>query len=214
LYPIYFTIKTAFTNYGTGHIFTRQESLEKILYDPNYTYVVDKKPINFKIFTTYDNFKPTEDFVLLFNINNETFIGTVPVPVKQRGREILLREGKLYKLSTSKININGNVYEFIPEPSFSKIEKIISTNKIYKPLYSLNDNNLEKSSYYFTLLIQKFLANAEYITPEGKIISVKVDEDGKWKFFTIERLYRLTYEDVEENGQKDYKNGNYKHKNK
>jgi maltose/maltodextrin transport system permease protein len=201
LYPIYFTIKVAFTNYGTGHIFTRQEALERILYDPNYTYVVDKKPINFKVFAVYKDFKPTDDFVILFDINNEIYIGTIPVPVRQRGREIFLREGKLYKLSASRIDINGNVYEFIPETSFSKIEKIITTNKVYEPLYSLNDNNLEKNSYYFTLLIQKFLSTAEYITPEGKIIGVKIDEDGRWKFFTIERLYRLTYENGIENGK-------------
>ncbi|MCX7845740.1 MAG: DUF4896 domain-containing protein, partial [Dictyoglomaceae bacterium] len=34
LYPIYFTIKTAFTNFGTGHIFTREEAIERLLYDP------------------------------------------------------------------------------------------------------------------------------------------------------------------------------------
>jgi len=33
LYPMYYTFRTAFTNYGTGHLFTRQQSIQKLLSD-------------------------------------------------------------------------------------------------------------------------------------------------------------------------------------
>ncbi|MGB4644381.1 MAG: DUF4896 domain-containing protein, partial [Dictyoglomaceae bacterium] len=73
LYPIYFTIKTAFTNYGTGHIFTRQEALERLLYDPNYTYVVNDKPVNFKVFSVFEDSKPTDDFLIVFDIDGKLY---------------------------------------------------------------------------------------------------------------------------------------------
>lgn len=204
IYPIYFTIKTAFTNYGTGHIFTRQEALERLLYDPNYTYVVEKEPLYFKIFSVYQDSKPTEDFLILFKIGNDLYLGGIPTPSIQKGREILLREGKLFKVFGQKAMIDKISYEFYP--SLDKIEQIVSSNgRIYKPLYSVDDQELGKNLYYFILLIQKYLANSEYIEPDsGKILGLKVDDDGRWKFFFVNRLYRLSYEEIKE-GEKSYK---------
>ncbi|MFN3698935.1 MAG: DUF4896 domain-containing protein, partial [Dictyoglomus sp.] len=204
IYPIYFTIKTAFTNYGTGHIFTRQEALERLLYDPNYTYVIEEKPIPFEVFSVYQDSKPTEEFLILFRINNDLYLGSVPTPSIQKGREVLLREGKIFKISSSRFTINDIAYEFYPSPA--KAEQIIASNgKIYKPLYSLESKDLDKNLYYFVLLIQRYLINTEYVDLEtGRIIGLKVDKDGRWKFFFVDRLYRLSYEEVKE-GEKVYK---------
>ncbi|MGC8814042.1 DUF4896 domain-containing protein [Dictyoglomus sp.] len=203
IYPIYFTIKTAFTNYGTGHIFTREEAVERLLYDPNYTYVIEKNPIDFKIFTVYENLKPTEDFLILFKINGENYLGKTPIPTIRKGTEVLLREGRLFKANSSKIKIDSIVYEF--QPSLENAEKIILDNKVYRLMYSSESSDLEKNTYYFVLLVQKYLSNTEYLDQErGRIIGIKVDTDGKWKFFFINRLYRLSFEDVRE-GDKFYR---------
>jgi len=203
LYPIYFTIKTAFTNYGTGHIFTRQEALERLLYDPNYTYVVNDKPVNFKVFSVFEDSKPTDDFLIVFDIDGKLYIGGIPLPTKQRGREVLLREGKLSQIDSEEVNLEGKIFKIEPFPASVKdINRIVSPDKIYAPLYALEDSDLEKNTYYFTLLIQRYLVNTEYLDPNSsKVLRVRIDTDGGWKFFFVERLYRLTYREIQGNGK-------------
>ncbi len=203
VYPICFTIKTAFTNYGTGHIFTRQEAVERLLYDPNYTYAESEEAIGFKVFSVFEDSKPTDDFILLFDINGELYLGDVPSPSKQRGKEILLREGKTYKVTSEEVNVDGKVFKLSPFPeSLENINMIVSADKEYKSLYALDDPALQKNTYHFIMLVQKYLANAEYLNQDqGKIIGIRVDTDGKWKFFFVERLYRLAYREIEEDGK-------------
>ncbi|NLY05649.1 MAG: ABC transporter permease subunit [Candidatus Atribacteria bacterium] len=203
VYPICFTIKTAFTNYGTGHIFTRQEAVERLLYDPNYTYTESEEAIGFKVFSVFEDSKPTDDFILLFDINGELYLGDVPSPSKQRGKEILLREGKTYKVTSEEVSVDGKVFKLSPFPeSLENINMIVSADKEYKSLYALDDPALQKNTYHFIMLVQKYLANAEYLNQDqGKIIGIRVDTDGKWKFFFVERLYRLAYREIEEDGK-------------
>lgn len=203
VYPICFTIKTAFTNYGTGHIFTRQEAVERLLYDPNYTYAESEEAIGFKVFSVFEDSKPTDDFILLFDINGELYLGDVPSPSKQRGKEILLREGKTYKVTSEEVSVDGKVFKLSPFPeSLENINMIVSADKEYKSLYALDDPALQKNAYHFIMLVQKYLANAEYLNQDqGKIIGIRVDTDGKWKFFFVERLYRLAYREIEEDGK-------------
>ncbi len=203
VYPICFTIKTAFTNYGTGHIFTRQEAVERLLYDPNYTYAESEEAIGFKVFSVFEDSKPTDDFILLFDINGELYLGDVPSPSKQRGKEILLREGKTYKVTSEEVGVDGKVFKLSPFPeSLENINMIVSADKEYKSLYALDDPALQKNTYHFIMLVQKYLANAEYLNQDqGKIIGIRVDTDGKWKFFFVERLYRLAYREIEEDGK-------------
>ncbi len=203
LYPIYFTIKTAFTNFGTGHIFTKEEAIERLLYDPNYTYILEEKPIKFKIFSVFKDQQPTDDFLIIFEIDKKYYVGGVPLPSKQRGREILLREERLVKIEDKNFKLNGRFFEISPYPfNLSNIDLISTSDKVYKSLYMLEDPELEKNLSFFTLIIQKYLIQTEYIEGEtGKILGVKVDNDGRWKFFFIDRLYRLSYEDIREDGK-------------
>ena len=195
LYPIYFTIKTAFTNYGTGHILTREETFERLLYDPNFTYVLEEKPVRFKIFVVYKDGLPTEDFMLILKINGKLYISGIPIPTKRRGREILLRESKLVLIDSSKIKIDGKIVEIYPwTSSLENIEMISTLDKTYKPLYMLDNPELEKNSYFFSLLMQKYLIQSEFLKPEDETTyGFKIDKDGRWKVFPIDRLYRLTY---------------------
>ncbi len=203
LYPIYFTIKTAFTNFGTGHIFTKEETIERLLYDPNYTYILEEKPIKFKIFSVFKDSQPQDDFLIIFEIDKKYYVAGIPHPSKQRGREVLLREGKLVRIEDKNFKLNGRSFEVSPYPFIlSNIDLISTSDKVYKSVYMLEDPELEKNFSFFTLIIQKYLIQTEYIEPEtGKILGVKVDSDGRWKFFFIDRLYRLSYEDIRENGK-------------
>lgn len=203
LYPIYFTIKTAFTNFGTGHIFTKQEAIEKLLYDPNYTYILEEKPIKFKVFSVFKDSPSTDDFLIIFEIDKRYYVGGIPSPTKQRGREVLLKEGKIVKIESKIFNLDGKFFEISPYPfNINNIDLISTSNKVYKPTYMLDDPNLEKNFSFFTMIIQKYLIQTEYIEPEmGRILGIKIDEDGRWKFFFIDRLYRLSYEDIKENGK-------------
>ncbi len=203
VYPICFTIKTAFTNYGTGHIFTRQEAVERLLYDPNYTYVESEEEIDFKVFSVFEDSKPTDEFILLFDISGELYIGGMPSPSKQRGKEILLREGKTYKVTSEEVNADGKIFKLSPFPeSLENIKVITSADKEYEPLYAPDDPALQKNVYHFIMLVQKYLVNTEYLNQgQGKIIGIKVAADGKWKFFFVERLYRLAYREIEEDGK-------------
>ena len=202
VYPICFTIKTAFTNYGTGHIFTRQEAVERLLYDPNYTYAESEEAIGFKVFSVFEDSKPTDDFILLFDINGELYLGDVPSPLNREVKKSF-KEGKTYKVTSEEVSVDGKVFKLSPLPeSLENINMIVSADKEYKSLYALDDPALQKNTYHFIMLVQKYLANAEYLNQDqGKIIGIRVDTDGKWKFFFVERLYRLAYREIEEDGK-------------
>ncbi len=68
IYPIYYTIDTSFTNYGTGHLFTRTNAIDTLLTDPVYYFEPENpKTYDFKVFVRYDEeYKPTEDFYYFY----------------------------------------------------------------------------------------------------------------------------------------------------
>ncbi|MGB4645004.1 MAG: ABC transporter permease subunit, partial [Dictyoglomaceae bacterium] len=138
-----------------------------------------------------------------FDIDGKLYIGGIPLPTKQRGREVLLREGKLSQIDSEEVNLEGKIFKIEPFPASVKdINRIVSPDKIYAPLYALEDSDLEKNTYYFTLLIQRYLVNTEYLDPNSsKVLRVRIDTDGGWKFFFVERLYRLTYREIQGNGK-------------
>jgi maltose/maltodextrin transport system permease protein len=71
LYPMYYTFRTAFTNYGTGHLFTRQQSIQKLLSD--YFYIPESpEEFEFSIFIELDNYNPTDRFITLLICRSTT----------------------------------------------------------------------------------------------------------------------------------------------
>jgi len=203
LYPIYFTFKIAFTNYGTGHFMTKQDAIERLLYDPNFSYVIDENPVSYKVFVVYNGLSPTDDFVILFKINNELFLGEKPIPKKTRGQEVLLSQFDLFKIDNESISLNGKNYQIIPwENDLEKINLIIINNKSYKSFYSPDNDLLAINAPYFkTRIAQNYFSHAEYITPDGSKYALKIASDGKWRFMKIQRLYRLSYKEIYENGK-------------
>ncbi len=184
IYPIYFTIKTAFTNYGTGHVMTRQEAVERLIYDPNYIYTTESTPSwNYSVYTSKG------DFVILFRKENERLIAFPPKPAVKRGREILLRRGKLEK---------------VPFIAFPKEDPRYLTieGKTYRKFYDPDDKTTYVNAGKFGAdIVQNYLYRSEFITPDGEKIAIRIAKDGKWRFFRFERLYRISFEQDELGGK-------------
>lgn len=204
LYPIYFTVKVAFTNYGTGHYMPRQEAIERLLYDPNYTYVIEEKSnSDYKIFVVYDGITPTQDFIILFKLDEKLYLAEKPEPIRRKGREVLLSESVLYPISDEQVQVYDRTYQLIPWTGQLQDVKIITTeNRTYKAFYSPNDQFLQVNSPYFkSKIAQSYLYRADFVDFEGKRYALRVTSGGEWQFLRIERLYRLGYDESFENGK-------------
>ncbi|MDM7320413.1 MAG: DUF4896 domain-containing protein, partial [Fervidobacterium sp.] len=98
LYPIAFTIRTAFTNYGTGHIMTRQEVVERLLVDPIYTYVVpDSSPLTYSIYVRFEGTQPTNDFRTIVFDGSSYYVAREYRVLKSEAGQLILGEAELIK---------------------------------------------------------------------------------------------------------------------
>ncbi len=176
VYPIYFTVKTAFTNFGTGHMMTRQEAVEYILTDPSYTRVLENKP-----FWNYSVYKSDEDFLLIFHSKRGIFFSEKPLPVVKRGLEVLLWKGVLKPIEGLK---------FIPNEDDPRY--VVYNGTRYKRFYDPDDEStLRNEPIFKSEICQRYLFRTEFETPDGKI-ALRMAKDGKWRFFRVERIYRLS----------------------
>jgi len=204
LYPIYFTVRVAFTNYGTGHYMTKQEAVERLLYDPNYTYTVDEEQgSDYKVFVVYDGVNPTEDFLILFSLNGKLFLGEKPAPVRTKGREILLSESFLYPVTGEYLQVQDRTYNILsPTGELADVKIITLKDKTYRPFYSPKDQLLQVNSPYFkSRIAQLYLYKADFVDQDNRRYALRITSEGEWSFVRIERLYRLGYEESYENGK-------------
>ncbi|GAB4307643.1 DUF4896 domain-containing protein [Pseudothermotoga sp.] len=203
LYPIYFTVKIAFTNYGTGHYMQKQEAIERLLYDPNFTYAIDDKSVDYKIFLRYDGLTPTDDFVILFKINGQIFLGEKPKAAVKRGQEVLLSEAYLYPIKEDYVEIDGKQYRITPVSNdLGEIKLISLYEKTYRAFYSPGDPFLQVNEPHFKgKIAQLYLYRSDFVDQNGVRYALRVAPDGEWRFMQIERLYRLGYEEIYEDGK-------------
>ncbi len=184
VYPIYFTVKTAFTNFGTGHMMTRREALEYLLTDPSYTYTLESSPT-----WRYSVYKNGEDFLIVFESRSGIFFSEKPHPAVKRGIEVLLWKGKLKPAK-----------DLVFIPSVEDPRYVSTGGVMYKKFYDPDDEvTLRNEPEFKSVICQEYLFRAEFETPEGRI-ALRMAGDGKWRFFRIERLYRLS--EIEEYGRK------------
>ncbi|QTA38328.1 ABC transporter permease subunit [Thermosipho ferrireducens] len=195
LYPITFTIKTAFTNYGTGHIMTRQEVIDRLLTDPVYTYVPENaKEYRYEIFIRYDGIKPTNDYkVLLTSQNGEKYImGEIKVVRMQAGK-MLLGEAQMVPLDRAGLNIikeDGNIIA------------IVEDGKTYRYFYSPYDPETRVNEIFFKSQVGfPVLSKVEIVDPENNRLSLRFSEDGSLRLRTVRHLYRLSLAEVQEKGK-------------
>ncbi|MCS7175761.1 ABC transporter permease subunit [Pseudothermotoga sp.] len=197
IYPIYFTIKTAFTNYGTGHYMSKEEAIERLLYDPVYTYQVENDSVEYKVFVAYDGFTAShDDFLILFKIDGELFVGEKPSPVKRKGKDVLLSEAQLTL-------VKGSAYQLVPQSNeLAQIRMILLGEKTYKAFYSPREEFLKVNEPTFKSRIgQIHLHRSDYVHPSGNKYALRMDRTGEWSFVRIERLYRLDLLQTAEDGK-------------
>ncbi len=186
LYPIYFTIKTAFTNYGTGHMGTRKEVIQTLLTDPSYTYKLEEFPTYH-----YSIYISKEDFLVIFKKGSEIYYSSPPKPYVTQGRLVLLRRGKLKKAEN---------LSFVP--NMENARYLILNGKTYKKFYDPDDPTLQINEGVFKRKIaQEYLFRAEFVTPENELIALRLSYDGKWRFFRIAHLYRLGFKEYYDDGK-------------
>jgi len=132
LYPIAFTIRTAFTNYGTGHIMTRQEVVERLLVDPIYTYIVpDSSPLTYSVYVRFEGTQPTNDFKVIVSIGSDYYVAREYRVLKSEAGQLILGEAELIKLNESGLSL---------ERQNGKIELIRDNGKIFRYFYNPEDS--------------------------------------------------------------------------
>lgn len=193
LYPIAFTIKTAFTNYGTGHIMTRQEVLDRLLTDPVYTYVPDNaKSYDYQIFVRYNGIDPTEDFkMIVVNENGEKYIVGNIKPVRMQAGKMILGEAELIDMEkVQTIMENG------------RLIAIVEDGKTYNYFYSPSDKEAAINEVFFKSKIAfPILSKVEIVDNQRNRLSLRFSSDGSLKLVQIKHLYRMALSEVVENGK-------------
>lgn len=187
IYPIYFTVKTAFTNYGTGHYMSKEEAIERLLYDPVYTYEIENESVEYKVFVAYDGLTPIyNDFLILFKIEGNLFLAEKPIPVRKKGKDVLLSESLL-------VPIESSTYQLVPwSEELTEIRMIMSEEKTYRAFYSPKEEFLRLNGPMFKSRIAQFhLQRSDFVHPNGNKYALRIDRTGEWNFLRIERLYRL-----------------------
>jgi len=187
IYPIYFTVKTAFTNYGTGHYMSKEEAIERLLYDPVYTYEIENESVEYKVFVAYDGLTPIyNDFLILFKIEGNLFLAEKPIPVRKKGKDVLLSESQL-------VPIESSTYQLVPwSEELTEIRMIMSEEKTYRAFYSPKEEFLRLNGPMFKSRIAQFhLQRSDFVHPNGNKYALRIDRTGEWNFLRIERLYRL-----------------------
>jgi maltose/maltodextrin transport system permease protein len=187
IYPIYFTVKTAFTNYGTGHYMSKEEAIERLLYDPVYTYEIENESVEYKVFVAYEGLTPIyNDFLILFKIEGNLFLAEKPIPVRKKGKDVLLSESLL-------VPIESSTYQLVPwSEELTEIRMIMSEEKTYRAFYSPKEEFLRLNGPMFKSRIAQFhLQRSDFVHPNGNKYALRIDRTGEWNFLRIERLYRL-----------------------
>jgi maltose/maltodextrin transport system permease protein len=187
IYPIYFTVKTAFTNYGTGHYMSKEEAIERLLYDPVYTYEIENESVEYKVFVAYEGLTPIyNDFLILFKIEGNLFLAEKPIPVRKKGKDVLLSESLL-------VPIESLTYQLVPwSEELTEIRMIMSEEKTYRAFYSPKEEFLRLNGPMFKSRIAQFhLQRSDFVHPNGNKYALRIDRTGEWNFLRIERLYRL-----------------------
>ena len=205
VFPIYFTIKTAFTNYGTGHLLTRQQVIESLLKE----YVTDENalPYDYRVFMRLENLHPTEDFLLLLERSDVFYLALKP-SVKQRDSR-----GNVISASTSIVPFR-NDQALIGDSTYTIIrskqdpERILSVNmagptdaRPYSFFFSFDDaSTLPNQKYFISEVFAAYLEKADFLGPEEQVLRFGT-RYGFRKLLESRKKYGLDTITVEQDGK-------------
>ncbi len=194
IYPMYYTFDVAFTNYGTGHLFTRPQIVQKLLNE--YFYVPDD-PVeyNFWVFVKLEDYKPTDDFVMLFEeeSSENRLLALKPDVISRDSKgNISLARSKMFKVTNNRANIDGINYTIVTskqEGNYLSISNELGENYVY--FYSPNDPSTRANAAFFLGEIRSnWLKNAEFINPRD--YQVRLNPQKLYRnFATVERQYGM-----------------------
>ncbi len=203
IYPMYYTLRTAFTNFGTGHLFTRQQVVQKLLTEYFYT-PENPKEYDFSIFVNLKDYRPTDDFVILFT-DTETgkqYIAPRPVSIQKDSEgNILQARGKMFIVERNLASIDGTLYRLVRSATDQIISITTDSGKKYLYFYSPKDETTKPNApFYLRDIRGVWLKGAEFSNPEG--LQVRLNPMTLYRnFATTERKYGLKTITILENGR-------------
>ncbi len=194
LYPMYYTFRTAFTNYGTGHLFTRQQAIQKLLSD--YFYIPEKpQEYEFSIYIQLKDYNPTDNFITVLQSKESGEVFAVPRPQainRDATGNITLATAKMIEIKGDTFSIGGVNYSISRSPTGIRSD----TGERYVYFYSPQDQSTRpNASFYFSEIRGVWLRNAEFTDSEGN--QVRLFPNSLYTTFaTTERKYALRAETV------------------
>ncbi len=162
LYPIYYTVDVAFTNYGTGHIFTRDQVVESLL--KQYAPLDTGEVYSYSIFVQIEDLHPTEKFVLLLYHEDTLFLAATPEieSVDVNGVPTLTR-AKYQRVANDQATIDGRVYHLVrsfrqPDQFIAIEETVAGQTVVYDYFFSFEDpTTLPNQRFFVSNLYARFL---------------------------------------------------------
>jgi len=158
LYPMYYTVSTAFTNYGTGHLFSREQAIDILLTDSSYYYEPENADLlDFSIYVKYDDkLKPTDDFLILFDDGKNTYLATKPsVRDFDSQGNLIYAETNMKLVENNTATIKDSQYKLIKQEENNKVVSIESNDKRYTYFYSPYDSSVSANSAYYNSVIRQ-----------------------------------------------------------
>ncbi|HAA84889.1 MAG TPA: maltose ABC transporter permease [Kosmotogaceae bacterium] len=194
LYPMYYTFEVAFTNFGTGHLFTRQEVVQRLLND--YFYVPeDPTEYDFSIFLRIRDYKPTDEFIILFervDDGKEFFSARPLAEARDNQGNIISAAGTLHEGMQNNVEIGDRSYRIVRDPDTQRVITLVAdTGEAYQYFYAPKDPDMSANAPHFISEIRgKWLRNAEFIDEAGNMLRLSPQTLYR-TFATIERQYGL-----------------------
>ncbi len=191
IYPIVYTVQIAFTNYGLGHLYTREQVVYFILNDPSYYYAPkNASQFEYYIFMKYKDSKPSNDFMILAKSGDKRYIFLTPKPEKLFGTNIIKYRSIAYKITQDDFSIGPNQYSFVRDPQTKEIIKIKSSNGDYYYFFNWNDPMTLANRKYFLNDIFNEIKSANISLPDGSMLAFTV-EQGYAKLVQVRRTYDI-----------------------
>ncbi|HRW92048.1 MAG TPA: ABC transporter permease subunit [Thermotogota bacterium] len=205
VYPVYFTIKTAFTNYGTGHLLSREQVVEALLQE--YVSKPGVEPFSYRVFIKMEDFKPTDKFLLLFSRNGELYLSSPPVVETRDSKGNVMRAvGNYEKVVQDQCILEGETYRIIH--SFKNPEELLAIERVrgagsekFTYFFSFDDPaTLPNQRFFISNIYLNYLSGAEWLNPLLPTVRFG-SQYGFRKIVEAERKYRLDTLTVPENGE-------------
>jgi len=205
VYPIFYTLKIAFTNYGTGHLFTRSQVVEQLLN----TYVTDEDstPYSYKVFVHMENFAPTENFILIFTDGEKKFLAEKPQVISVDSDGNTTRSVAEYKeIKNEEVVIGDNQYDIVyslkDEDKIMAVEGALNGREYtYQYFFSFDDpDTIANQRVFMSQFYLKYLDSVEMTNPERPLVRFG-NVFGFRKLVDARKKYKIDKELIQEKGQ-------------